>query len=574
MSRVLAAWIRALEQTKAAKDSCVTLPGLMAGLASVHGDRPALCDDAETLCYRGLSQRALAVGSWAASHRLTPGRTVCLLMPNSADYVAVWIGLSGAGCVVALLNTNVRGEALLHCIVAAGASAVIVAQDLVAILQPLASRLPAGLGVWVHGGDGEPWPAFKPDGEDMLPDHTPAPSDRALLIFTSGTTGLPKATIVTHARVVEWSYWFAGLMDASPSDRLYDCLPLYHSVGGIIAVGSMLVAGGSVLIRARFSAGRFWQDVAGHGCTIVQYIGELFRYLLNTPPHPAERTHTLRLACGNGLAGDIWEPAQQRFALPQILEFYAATEGGVSLYNVEGKPGAIGRFPPILRHRLGISLIRTDPDTGEPLRDAGGHCITCADDEAGEAIGRLSQDGRRFDGYTDAAASAAKLIRNVLAPGDVWFRTGDLLRRDSGGYYSFVDRIGDSYRWQGENVSATEVTLVVRTCRGVTDAAVYGVRVPGHDGKAGMAALTVAAGFDWSQFHDHIARALPVYAQPLFVRIKGALDITATFKLVKSALASEGFAGSTDPIWVRQSLGFVPLGAELAGRIATGAWRP
>ncbi len=577
MSQALSAWIRALQSTVSAAEAGVTLPSLLPSLAGSYDGRPALIGERETLSYRGLAARAAAVSGWAAAQGLAAGQTVCLLMPNSPDYVATWLGLGSAGCVAALLNTNLTGSALLHCVAASGGSALIVAHPLLPALEAVAPGLPPGIRIWVHGGDGRPWPAFHPQAAaDAPPRGPPAPTDRALLIYTSGTTGLPKAAIITHARVIEWSYWFAGLTDATPEDRVYDCLPLYHSVGGVIAVGSMLVAGGSVLIRERFSASRFWDDVAGNGCTILQYIGEVCRYLLNAPPHPAERAHSLRLACGNGLAPDIWEAVQHRFALPQILEFYAATEGGVSLYNVEGKPGAIGRVPSVLRHRMGIALIRTDPETGQPARDATGHCIRCEDGEAGEAIGRLGSGGRRFDGYVDAASSSAKVLSGVFAPGDAWFRTGDLLRRDSAGFYYFVDRIGDTYRWKGENVSAAEVTAVLRACPGVTDAAVYGVRVPGHDGRAGMAALTVAPGFEWPSLHAHLAAALPAYAQPLFVRLCAALEMTGTFKLAKARLAEDGFAGAGDPVWVNhQTAGrFAPLDAALAAAIAAGAWRP
>src|SRR6185312_7773345 len=266
---------------------------------------------------------------------------------------------------------------------------------------------------------------------------------------------------------------------------LYDCLPLYHSTGGVVAIGAMLVKGGSVLIRARFSASRFWDDVVEGGCTIFQYIGELCRYLVASPPHPLEREHRLRLACGNGLQREPWVAFAERFAVPQILEFYAATEGSVSLYNCEGKPGAIGRVPPFLARRFPVALIRCDTETGTPLRDAAGRCIPCGPDEIGEAIGRVldaaATPARQFDGYTDNAASEKKLLGDVFAPGDRWFRTGDLMRKDASGYFTFVDRIGDTFRWKGENVATTEVAGVIRACKGVSDAVVYGVKVPNHE---------------------------------------------------------------------------------------------
>jgi fatty-acyl-CoA synthase len=452
--------------------------------------------------------------------------------------LAVWLGLTRVGCVVALLNTSQTGSVLAHSLQIADVQAVVLTDD-------LASHL---------GDDERPRFALKDlvsgnDASDVPIDRVfPQPDDLALLIYTSGTTGLPKATQVTHRRIVEWSYWFAGMIDAKPDDRLYNCLPMYHSVGGIVAVGSMLVAGGSVVVRERFSASRFWEDVVQTECTIFQYIGELCRYLLQCPERAAERSHRLRLAVGNGLAGTIWPPFQARFNVPQILEFYAATEGGLSLYNVEGKPGSIGRVPPFL---AGPRIVRCDTATGAIARGEDGYCIACGADEIGEAISPLSRE-RVFDGYTDRAASEKKLLRDVFVPGDVWYRTGDLMRRDKQGYFFFVDRLGDTFRWKGENVSTTEVEASLRQCTGIQDAVVYGVTVHGQEGRAGMAALIRSSDFQFDVFFQEIGEKLPEYARPMFVRLCDAFDITGTFKLNKVALQREGYTESSDPVWIYQ----------------------
>ncbi len=555
------AWIRALDAIKILEqEPGPTLPGLLDGLAAQYGDRPALLDEAGCLSYRALAHRANRVARWADAQGLAPGQAVRgqvvgLLMPNCADYVALWLGLTRAGCTVALINTHLKAEGLAHSLRICGARCLIVDRSLV----------PAG--AWPNGVQIVEWPALIADldayADAAIPTADlalPGLRDRALLIYTSGTTGWPKAANVTHARIMEWSFWFAGMMNAQPDDRLYDCLPMYHSVGGIVAVGAMLVKGGSVLIRRRFSASRLWDDVVDGDCTIFQYIGELCRYLTASPPHPKERAHQLRLACGNGLAGDVWGTFQNRFALPRILEFYAATEGSVSLYNCEGKQGAIGRVPAFLSHRFPIALIRCEPQTGTPTRDAAGHCMPCDLDEPGEAIGLIAP-GRPFDGYTDADASDRKILTDVFTPGDRWFRTGDLMRKDAAGYYYFVDRIGDTYRWKGENVATTEVAAVLRACPGVTDAAVYGVPVPGHEGRAGMAAISTDPRFDLGVLRAHLVSSLPDYAQPLFLRICPTLEMTGTFKLTKATLAAESFTDATDPVWFndRHSAAFIPL---------------
>jgi fatty-acyl-CoA synthase len=373
----------------------------------------------------------------------------------------------------------------------------------------------------------------------------PALDDRALYIYTSGTTGLPKAANVSHLRLMKWSHWFAGLMDTQPSDRMYNCLPLYHSVGGVVATGATLVAGGTVVLRERFSAGDFWRDIVEERCTLFQYIGELCRYLVSSPQQPEERRHALRLCCGNGLRPDIWEEFKERFRIPRILEYYAATEGNFSLYNCEGQPGAIGRIPPFLSHRMPVALVKFDPASGAPLRDEAGLCVRCDVNEAGEAIGEISnasgKHSSRFEGYVDAAASQQKILRDVFATGDAWYRTGDLMRKDELGYFYFVDRVGDTYRWKGENVSTGEVTAVITTCPGVSDAAVFGVTIPGTDGRAGMAALVVNPKFDLGTFRRHIAARLPEYAWPLFLRIVTSIALTGTFKLRKQELALEGY---------------------------------
>ena len=231
----------------------------------------------------------------------------------------------------------------------------------------------------------------------------------------------------------------------------------------------MLFAGASVALAEKFSATNFWSDLVRFDCTLFQYIGELCRYLLKAPVSEFETQHRLRLACGNGLRGDIWEPFQARFAIPRILEFYAATEGNFSLYNVEGKVGAIGRVPSLLAHRFPAAIIKVDAEGRAPLRGDDGLCIACARGESGEAIGRIGtadEGGGRFEGYTDKGETEKKVLRDVFAKGDAWFRTGDLMRLDEQGFFHFVDRVGDTFRWKGENVATSEVNDAIRRMRG------------------------------------------------------------------------------------------------------------
>jgi fatty-acyl-CoA synthase len=349
----------------------------------------------------------------------------------------------------------------------------------------------------------------------------------------------------------------------------------------VLATGAMLTAGGSVVIRERFSARHFWDDVVRWDCTLFQYIGELCRYLLHAPANSNETAHRLRICCGNGLRPDVWEPFQKRFAIPRILEFYASTEGNLSLFNVEGKPGAIGRIPMFLAHRFPAAVVKFDVEREVPVRDERGFCIRCAPDEPGEALGKLLTDasnvGGRFEGYTDNKATECKVLRNVFEPGDAWFRTGDLMRRDAQGFFYFVDRIGDTFRWKGENVSTSEVSEAICAFPGVKEANVYGVTIPGTDGRAAMASIAVDDELDLGAFRGHVAARLPQYARPLFLRVCRSMEVTATFKQTKSVLVREGYhpAATNDPIYFDhpEHGAFVPVDQSLYDDIQAGRVR-
>jgi fatty-acyl-CoA synthase len=540
-------WARALDGVK--NSAHLTLPGLIDELAVTYGDRIALTDGTDVLTYHRLALRMNRYARWAIKHGIA-GKIVALLMPNCADYVAVWLGLTRVGCTVALLNTNLPHKALAHCRQISGAQ-FLITSDFVALVDDAGVLVPAK------------WSLRETESTDdsALIHPFPSPRDIALFIYTSGTTGLPKAAKITHRRITEWSFWFAGMTNATPSDCLYNCLPLYHSIGGIVAIGSMLVVGGCVVIRERFSASRFWDDVVKSECTIFQYIGELCRYLTLMPTKPVERQHRLRLAVGNGLQANVWRHFQDRYLIPQILEFYAATEGVLSLYNCEGRAGSIGRIPPMLEPYFATKLIRVNQETGEPIRDAAGFCIVCDHEEPGEAVSLVRAD-RTFDGYNDVEASMRKILHNVFVAGDRWYRTGDLMRKDAAGFYFFVDRLGDTFRWKGENVSTTEVASVVRSCPGVLDAIVYGVPVKGNEGRAGMAAITTTEEFAFASLASHLTQHLPSYARPMFVRVCESLDTTGTFKLAKGRFVTEGYLHASDPVWYHATNEFVPLRYE------------
>ena len=548
------AWLRALEMTAPiASHPNRIFPTVIEELVDKFNDAPALLSDGRCcLTYCDLAQRSNRYARWALEERLVNGETVCLFMPNRPEYLAVWVGITSVGGVVSLLNTNLAGPSLAHCINTVEPRHVIVAAQLIDAFLSARPHLAGNAKIWLHGDGPVELPRIDLEvdgysGRKLTSDeHRPVTiKDLALYIYTSGTSGLPKAAKINHYRIMQWSHWFAGMMDTRSSDRMYDCLPMYHSVGGVVAIGAVLINGGSVVIREKFSARHFWDDVINSECTLLQYIGELCRYLVHSPFHPRETDHRIRLCCGNGLRPDVWSDFKSRFRIPQILEFYAATEGNVALYNVEGKPGAIGRIPAFLRHRLPLTLLKFDVEKGEPSRNEQGFCVQCVANEVGEAVGRIdnapSNLGSHFEGYTSKEDSEKKILRDVFKRGDAWFRTGDLMRKDQNGYFYFIDRVGDTFRWKGENVSTTEVSEIITAFPGVVEAAVYGVAIPGTDGRAGMAALVVDASFDLAKLTTYLESRLPHYAHPLFLRICSAIEATPTFKQKKIDLVRRGY---------------------------------
>lgn len=577
-------WLRALElTTPIASHRARIFPVVIEEVAALQGNTPALLSDRESLTYRGLIERANQYARWTLEQGLAKGDVVCLLMTNRPEYMAIWLGITSTGVVVSLLNTHLPGPALAHCIRVVSPRHILADSECVDTLTAALPHLDSSPMIWVHGAEDTEHPRI-----DLTLAHHSALTmrerrdtvidDLALYIYTSGTTGLPKAARVSHARIMQWTHWFAGMMQAVPSDRMYDCLPMYHSVGGVQAPGAVMVAAGTVVIREKFSASEFWDDVLRWDCTLFQYIGELCRYLLHAAPSALETEHRIRLACGNGLAPEVWDAFKDRFHIPQILEFYAATEGNISLFNVQGKRGSIGHIPGYLAHRFSPALVVVDVEHGEPVRNEQGFCIQCVPNQIGEALGQVVDDptgvGRRFDGYTNLEDSEKKVLHNVFAAGDTWIRSGDLMRKDEQGFFYFMNRVGDTFRRKGENVATSEVAAAISEFPGIRHVSVYGVAVPGADGRVGMAALVVEQALDLAGLRQHLACRLPPYARPSFLRMRTSADLTGTFKYSTTELARQGYNPHiiADPLYfdLLESQAFIPLDKNLYDRIQTG----
>ncbi len=518
-----------------------------------YPDNIAIEDERRSLTYRELDGLANRFAHWAKSRNLKRSDVIGLVMTNRIEYVAAWMGFSKVGIATALINTNLSGQALAHCLNIAGVSQVVSDEDCWRQCEEARPFCNKTMMLWVVGLRGEDEADERRgldnavrSGSSVRPARTLREGltnrDTALFIYTSGTTGLPKAARMPHSRVRTYMRAFAGATAATEKDRTYNVLPLYHSTGGLVGIGPALLNGGRLIIRKKFSASGFWKDVKATEATLFVYIGELCRYLVNCPPQDDERGHKLRLAFGNGLRPDVWDDFQPRFAIPDILEFYGSTEGNVSVFNFDGKPGSIGRVPSYLKKQINIRLVRFDPDTEMPERGSNGRCIDCKPGEIGEAIGIIGTSVRQdFSGYADKAASEKKILHDVFTVGDRWFRTGDLMRQDKEGYFYFVDRVGDTYRWKGENVSTGEVEQRLADAPGVKEVIAYGVPVPGTDGKAGMVTVVSEGRFSVTAFSAYVDEQLPHYARPVFVRLTKSLETTGTFKYRKVDLVTDGF---------------------------------
>lgn len=548
-------FVRGLNRTlKRVKTIAPTSPNLVCDDLQAAVDqwreKPALTFEGKTLTYGEMDAIANRYAHWAKTNNLRRGQTVALFMPNRLEYFPIWYGLTKVGVITALINNQLSGAALAHCLNISGAGHAIVDSETSPAFEQAKGLLDKPMQQWVLGhavGDQRDLSQALKSCSSLPPDRSAregmTASDTALFIYTSGTTGLPKAARITHVRAQLFMRGFAGSTGATENDRIYNPLPLYHSTGGLCGLGAALLNGGSVVLKKKFSATHFWSDVVSEGATMFVYIGELCRYLVNQPPGEDDTRHKLRLAFGNGLRPDVWAEMKSRFKIPEILEFYGSTEGNVSMFNFDGRTGAIGRAPKWLRKRFNIRLVQYDVEAEAPIRGTDGFCIECGPGQVGECIGKIGQGDARseYTGYVDKAASDRKILRDVFEKGDAWFRTGDLMKADGDGYFYFVDRIGDTFRWKGENVSTGEVAERLQAIPGVTEANVYGVEVPGADGRAGMAGLVVDADFDIKVFGDQVAADLPPYAQPVFVRILPAIETTGTFKYRKLDLVNDGF---------------------------------
>ncbi|KAI8147280.1 hypothetical protein BJV82DRAFT_700807 [Fennellomyces sp. T-0311] len=555
-------------------------------------DRVFLIFEGETYTFRQLEEASNRLAHWLLSQNVKPKDVVCMMHQNHPTFLISLLAISKIGAIPSLINTSLADASLLHCIN--------IAKTKLFLFDPVYVRqvatIAAGakeLGVALYGfGEGhtEEFPmlttevlsAYSSADTDEAYLKNIGPTDAALLIYTSGTTGMPKAAVAPHYRVsCELTFWTCAIFSKiTPDDIAYTVLPLYHSSGLYVSLGSMLVGGGKVVLARKFSVSHFWDDCYNNNVTVFHYIGELCRYLTNREPHPLENKHSIRLAFGNGMRPDVWKKLRERFNVPHILEFYGSTEGvgGFFNYNTgELGVGAIGQGGTLIRMLMRTAkLIRIDPITEEPIRGKNGLCQVCDYGEPGELVTRLDPDAELpFTGYYgNEKATNKKILRNVLQKGDMYFRSGDLIILDKDGHYYFGDRLGDTFRWHAENVATTEVGQVVSEYPGIAEANIFGVKVPNHEGRAGMAAIVLQpnTSLDFADFHNYLSKRLPRYAVPIFLRFMPSLNKTQTFKQQKVELRDQGIdlTKVTEQIYWAQNKTYVPFGQQEYALVSRG----
>jgi len=521
-------------------------------------------------------------------------------MHNSAAFVLIWLACMSINVVPAFINNGLTNAGLIHCIATSKAPLVIYEPALEGPLLDIQDQLASKTNVkeFLSFDDGirpasekvdygaapklnnaisfGPADLAKQSNKAVDRSHrkTMTPNSPCALIYTSGTTGLPKAAVCSHGRMAFATALWTKICGFSEKDRIYTPMPIYHSSAAFLCVGVGMRSGATVIIGRKFSASKYWAEVRANDATVVQYIGEIARYLLAVPAHPDDKNHRVRLAYGNGMRPDVWEKFRERFGVPHIYEFYASSEGNGALVNYNTGPfgaGAIGRFATLARKvRPDYKIIQVDAITEDVVRNEKGFCVLSGVNEPGEFIMRIKTDKahNQFLGYADnPEATKKKVLTNVFEKGDAWFRSGDLMRMDADGHYWFGDRLGDTFRWRSENVSTAEVAAALGEVIG--EANVYGVLVPNHDGRAGCAAIPrdSAAKMDLMTLANHARKSLPKYSVPLFLRIVPTIDATGTVKQLKVALRNEGIEHAkcgVDPLyWLPPGAkGYIPFEAK------------
>ena len=518
-------------------------------------ERPFLYFEDEMWTYGHTNKAANSMARYLVSTGVKHGDRVVLFMENRPSFLISLLALNKIGAIAVLINTSLTGDPLIHCINSSDAVKCIVGAERASPLEDVLNQINITKQedfLWVEDTAQYSLPDWAidlkaqldlSDDDNLEETNSVRVKDVACYIFTSGTTGVPKAAICPNQKLMAASVniKMAGYR-INETDCMHNSLPLYHSTGLMLGICAVIQAGASTFIKRKFSASSFWDEVQKYNTTALVYIGELCRYLANTETTSAEQNNPLQVMVGNGLRPDVWDIFKERFGVDRIVEIYGASEGNALFMNLLNKDKTIGMT------NAQVALIEYDVAEDKIIKNEDGTCKKIINHDPGLLIVFISPNSV-FNGYTDAQATEKKILRDVFEKGDAWFNTGDLIKTVDVGYalgkthYQFVDRVGDTFRWKSENVSTNEVGEILNGFKDVNMSNVYGVEIPGCEGRAGMAAFSLedASSFDWQAFSDYVEKSLPKYARPLFIRIIEEMDTTGTFKLKKNDLRNEAF---------------------------------
>jgi fatty-acyl-CoA synthase len=532
--------------------------------AARYGDRVFIRFGEQELSYREANATANRYAAVLAARGVGRGDVVGIMLRNSPNAVLMMLAAVKCGAIAGMLNYHQRGEVLAHSLGLLDAKVLVVESDLVDAVEECGGAGVEPMTIEEMAQLAATAPTVNPPSASAV-----LAKDTAFYIFTSGTTGNPKASVMTHRRWLSALAIFGGLgLRLKASDTLYSCLPLYHNNALTVAIGSVINSGGTLALGKSFSASRFWDEVISSRATAFIYIGEICRYLLNQPAKPTDRAHQVRLISGNGLRPEIWDEFTSRFGIARVCEFYAASEGNTAFINVFNVPRSAGWAA------LPLAYVAYDSDTGAPLRGEDGWVQRVPAGEPGLLLSPVNKL-QPFDGYTDPSASEKKLVRNAFRKGDCWFNTGDVMSPQGMGHAAFVDRLGDTFRWKGENVATTQVERALAADKSIEECTVFGVEIPRTGGRAGMAAIKLRDGaqFDGKVLAHTVYDQLPAYALPLFVRVVESMEHTTTFKSRKVNLREQAYGpGIEDPLYVLagRDEGYVPFYDEYPDEVAAG----
>lgn len=514
----------------------------------------ALRFEDQSFSYTELNGWANQIAHYYLSLGAKKGDVVALMVENRPEMVASVIGLAKLGVTIALLNTSQVGKVLAHSINLVKPIAVIVGDECHAAVAEIRDELniAADRFHWFADQPTQQNPGQAPEGFinlaeviDTFPKFNPSTThsvqgkDGLFYIYTSGTTGLPKAVIFTNSRWTLAYGTYGHVLNLGTEDVMYCTLPLYHATGMVVCWCGVIAGAGTFAIRRKFSTSSFWKDVQKFDASAIGYVGELCRYLMDAPSSELEKGHRVKKMIGNGMRPNIWDKFKNRFGIEEVLELYASSEGNVGFSNVFNFDNTVGFSP------TPYAIVEFDKDKNEPVRDAKGHCKRVKKGTTGLLIGKITRRSP-FDGYTDPEKNKSVIMKDVFCKGDAYFNTGDLVRDIGFRHAQFVDRLGDTFRWKGENVSTTEVENMLTEYDKIVEAVVYGVEIPNTNGRAGMAAITLKPeaelnDTDLKEMLSCFKKCLPAYSVPVFLRIQQQVETTGTFKYQKNKLKEQAF---------------------------------